>query len=146
MRNAIIFILLLLGAGVCLAGWERTYGGSDYDGGYSVAQTSDGGYIVAGRTWSFGASGADIYLIKTDSLGYTGIGESPTARPENIAISAYPNPFNSTVTIAVEQTFLSVQNGQTGMSDLPIVEIFDIAGQMVANLPVMDAHLRRKRL
>jgi len=70
MRNVIISILLLL-AGVCLSGWERTYGGSSEDEGWSVAQTSDGGYIVAGRTESFGAGLLDVYLVKTDTVGDT---------------------------------------------------------------------------
>jgi hypothetical protein len=49
--------------------WEKTYGGASIDGGYSVDQTSDGGFIVAGYTYSFGAGIADVYLIKTDALG-----------------------------------------------------------------------------
>ncbi len=49
--------------------WAKTYGGIDWDVAYSVQQTSDGGYIVAGETWSFGAGGFDIFLIKTDAFG-----------------------------------------------------------------------------
>jgi len=51
--------------------WTRSYGGVDRDFGYSVLQTSDGGYIIAGRTESFGAGKYDIYLIKTDANGDT---------------------------------------------------------------------------
>jgi len=49
--------------------WAKTYGGTDWDRGSSVQQTSDGGYILAGLTWSFGASGGDIFLVKTDANG-----------------------------------------------------------------------------
>ncbi|MFB0514424.1 MAG: hypothetical protein ACETVQ_02490 [Candidatus Bathyarchaeia archaeon] len=47
--------------------WNKTYGGADYDSAYSVVQTADGGYALAGTIGSFGAG--DFWLVKTDSAG-----------------------------------------------------------------------------
>ena len=49
--------------------WTKTFGGSSSDYGRSVQQTTDGGYVVAGYTTSFGNGRLDFYLIKTDSDG-----------------------------------------------------------------------------
>jgi hypothetical protein len=51
--------------------WTRTFGGTRDDIGSSVRQTSDGGYVVAGATLSFGAGNYDVYLVKTDAAGGT---------------------------------------------------------------------------
>jgi hypothetical protein len=50
-------------------GWKQTYGGADWDEVWSVIQTSDGGYALAGGTESFGSGGYEFWLVKTDSLG-----------------------------------------------------------------------------
>jgi len=49
--------------------WERNLGGDKDDVGYYVCQASDGGYLVVGKTKSWGAGCFDLYIIKTDSTG-----------------------------------------------------------------------------
>ncbi len=49
--------------------WAKTFGNAGDDRGFSVVQTHDGGYALAGYTTSYGAGGADVYLVKTNSSG-----------------------------------------------------------------------------
>jgi uncharacterized delta-60 repeat protein/uncharacterized repeat protein (TIGR02543 family) len=49
--------------------WQKTYGGTEWEEARSIQQTSDGGYIVAGYTWSFGAGFRDFWVLKLDSDG-----------------------------------------------------------------------------
>lgn len=49
--------------------WDKTFGGLEDDVGMSVVHAADGGYVVAGRTASFGAGGDDIWLLKVDDNG-----------------------------------------------------------------------------
>jgi len=49
--------------------WNRTYGGDQPDVAYSMQQTNDNGYVIAGYTSSLGAGGTDFWLVKTDSNG-----------------------------------------------------------------------------
>ena len=55
--------------------WQKCYGGSSYEDAYCIKQTLDGGYIIAGTTFSndgdvTGNHGAtDIWIVKIDQLG-----------------------------------------------------------------------------
>lgn len=49
--------------------WTKTYGGDGDDDGFSLEQTSDGGYILIGSTTSLGSGDNDIYVIKTNDAG-----------------------------------------------------------------------------
>lgn len=49
--------------------WSRTYGGNYSENNGTVVQTRDSGFACAGYTTSFGVAGADIFIIKTDSIG-----------------------------------------------------------------------------
>jgi hypothetical protein len=46
--------------------WDKTFGGINYDKGWNVWQTMDGGYILSGLTYSYGAGESDVWLIKIE--------------------------------------------------------------------------------
>jgi hypothetical protein len=67
------------------AEWNKTYGGPQNERAYSVVNTSDGGYTIAGYTESFDIIGdyGNFWLVKTDAAGnvewnqtYTGTQET----------------------------------------------------------------------
>jgi len=49
--------------------WNQTYGGSYIDEARAVVSLGDGGFALAGETWSSGAGWADYWLVRTDSSG-----------------------------------------------------------------------------
>ncbi len=49
--------------------WTRTFGGIKSDVGKSLDQTTDGGYIITGRTNSYGDENGDVLIIKTNHEG-----------------------------------------------------------------------------
>jgi hypothetical protein len=109
--------------------WTNTYGGADDDYGNSVQQTTDRGYVVAGYTFSFGATSDNVYLIKTDSLGLVSAVAEPKASPTRapaLSLTCEPNPFRT-------RTAISLQLAADSPAE---VAIFDAGGRRVRTLTV----------
>ena len=49
--------------------WQQTFGGSDIDWALDMQLTPDGGYVLVGRTLSYGAGNYDVYVVKADAAG-----------------------------------------------------------------------------
>lgn len=62
-------VLLLKVDNLGQVSWVKTFGSSNWDEGFDIEITNDGGFIIAGRTNSYGAGDGDVYIIKTTSSG-----------------------------------------------------------------------------
>jgi hypothetical protein len=80
--------------------WTKTIGGSSNDVAFSIIQSSDGGYVVAGGTTSFGAGSADFYVVKMDANGNVCFSQNIT----NYSVSSNVGSFSSPSTVAISQS------------------------------------------
>lgn len=63
--------LMLLDAGGSIL-WQKTYGGLDEDSAASIQQLSDGKFLLAGYTYSFGQGQSDAWAMTLDAGGGVG--------------------------------------------------------------------------
>jgi len=80
--------------------WTKTIGGSSDDFAYSIIQSSDGGYVVAGLTQSFGAGNPDFYVLKMDANWNVCFSRNIT----NYSVSSNVGSFSSPSTTAFPQS------------------------------------------
>jgi hypothetical protein len=91
--------------------WQRTFGGTNQDELHDIQKTSEGGFIVAGCTTSFGIGEEDALVITLDSSGNIG-SACPLIRTSM--------PLETLTTAVREETYLSVKNRTVG------IETFDL--------------------
>ncbi len=72
--------------------WTKTIGGPKRDEGYSLIQTADGGYAIAGTTTSFGAGDYDVYVVKLDRNGDACCAVSQTSQVGSGGTLGSPTP------------------------------------------------------
>jgi hypothetical protein len=107
---------LLICALVSQALFAKTFGGTDWDYAFSIIQTSDGGYAVAGETESFGAGSWDFLVLKLGLDGsYPGCvadcsptvsivtpnSSSPTPSTSSLSLGADCSPTVGTPTLTI---------------------------------------------
>ncbi len=112
--------------------WSECFGGNDHDYGYSAKITSDGGYIIAGKTRSYGNGLHDVYVVKTQpDLGIEAYPDPPLS-PAKLEVA--PNPFRLNIEIKVSGVS---EYRSIGVSE---IKIFDIAGRTVKTLSFSKSH------
>lgn len=88
--------------------WRKSFGFNDNDVGNNICQTQDSGFAIIGIRDNF--QNGDIYIIKTDNLGYA----NPIVSISNLSNSSipyfqlsqnYPNPFNPKTVISYKLQF-----------------------------------------
>ncbi|MBA3648664.1 MAG: T9SS type A sorting domain-containing protein [Chitinophagales bacterium] len=74
LRKIIPLLMILFSAFSLVAQsseFAKTIGGTNEDWAQSVVQSPDGGFVLTGITYSRGAGGEDVFLVKTNAAGDT---------------------------------------------------------------------------
>ena len=94
--------------------------------GYSVKQTTDGGYIITGMAgaWEEGFVYRTVYLIKTDSSGCVyGVEEEPKTESRKLKLEVWPNPFIQSTIVRFEDSRLQIKDCK--------IQVYDMVGRLV---------------
>jgi len=101
--------------------FDTTYGGTNWDYGYGMALTDDGGYILAGCTKSFGAGAGisnDGWLVKIDAAADTLWTRTFGVRPYGeIAYSVSTHPDGGYVIVGESETTSNAKDVWTVKTD-----------------------------
>jgi len=91
--------------------WQKAIGGTQGEWGNSISQTTDGGYIVAGYSWSTNGDltenkgKTDLWIVKLAPES------TPTSTPATQPLNIFPNPASEAITISVPREDPSLSLG-----------------------------------
>jgi hypothetical protein len=83
--------------------WQKTLGGTQAEQGNTIRQTSDGGFITAGFTWSNNgdvtdnSGGKDLWIVKLHPES------TPTKSPKAQPLEIYPNPTTQSINLQIPE-------------------------------------------
>lgn len=87
--------------------WSKTIGGTDYDVARDIILTEDGGFALAGYTFSYGEGSSDLFIVKLDvngklewskTIGGTGLEEARSiiqTKDRSFVIAGYTDSFGA---------------------------------------------------
>ncbi|MDO8136502.1 MAG: hypothetical protein Q6354_02585 [Candidatus Brocadiales bacterium] len=101
--------------------WQKTYGGDRFDWANSIQETGDGGYILAGGTWSFGAGEADVWVLKLRLDGAVEWQKTYGGRCSDAASSVQQSREGGYVLAGVRAT--SIGAGGEGIPDIWVLKL-----------------------
>ncbi len=107
--------------------WQKAFGGTLAERGFSIRQTTDNGFIVAGDAWSnngdvSGVLGKnDFWIIKLSPES------SPTSSPQTQTLQIYPNPATTTISLSVQNSLEAEETHTLS------IQITDHLGQVLSH-------------
>jgi len=104
--------------------WRQIYGGAQNDGGRCIKRVSNGDYIIAGQTSSFGKGSYDMWLLKIEDVPLKIDNKNPDPVKSFRLNQNYPNPFNP-------ETIIDFYLPQHCFVEL---SVFDVSGKKVRTL------------
>jgi hypothetical protein len=96
--------------------WSKTFGGFNNEAAYSIVQTVDDGYNIAGYTNSYGFGGYDVFLMHINSSGNLQWFRTFGGNNEDYAFDLKSTPDNGSVLVG------NSYSGSLGGSDIYLIK------------------------